>query len=521
MREALEKLGLSKNEAEVYLALLEIGQTTTGAIIKKLGIHRNIVYESLGKLEKRGLVTQTTMSGKMHFQVVSPEKILDIEKEKMTIAQNVVADLKKVQRKEKQQITVHQGIKEMKEVRNSVIKELPEGGEYMILNSVGRPFYEATKSFYKKLEEERIKKNINQRLLVSSKDYKDVIKTIDSAGYDRKLSTWKIMPGDMRSPASILTYLDKVIFQIIPPEDSQNPTVISIQNKELAESYKNYFEMVWNQEVVVYRGFEDVVNTHYQQLEKMKAGEEYCILGANWGGENKRLFDFFIDYHKVRHQKKVNLKLLFGAGMESWVDKYNNNYNKFTKIKFLPSNIYSGDVQFNLYPDNTVVIIIWRKDEPIAFEINDEGLYNGFVAYFDILWNQNSLKYQGKAGVEKVIDEVIKSKKDFSLMGANGLLIDRYPDLFEKMEEGRLKNNTKRINLAVEKVRNKEFVKGLGVKTKFLPNDFESPTITWLFDNKFVNIVWTKPEVVTIVEDQRIVDGFMKRFNYLWSIAKD
>lgn len=50
LEKQLQKLGFSDNEAKVYLALLEIGFTTTGAVIKKTGLHRNIVYETLDKL---------------------------------------------------------------------------------------------------------------------------------------------------------------------------------------------------------------------------------------------------------------------------------------------------------------------------------------------------------------------------------------------------------------------------------------------------------------------------------------
>ena len=37
----LEELGLTKNEASLYLFLLKIGETTTGKMIKETGITNN------------------------------------------------------------------------------------------------------------------------------------------------------------------------------------------------------------------------------------------------------------------------------------------------------------------------------------------------------------------------------------------------------------------------------------------------------------------------------------------------
>ena len=650
MREKLEKLGFSKNEAEVYLALLEIGQTTTGSIIKKLGIHRNIVYESLGKLEKRGLVTQTTISGKMHFQVVNPEKILDLEKEKLSIARELTNDLKKVQRKEKQEITVHQGTKEMGEVRKNIIRELGKGAEYSVLNAIGLPFYQAARKFHKKLDAERVKKDIRQRLLISSKDYQAVTETLKQMGVDNKKTDWKVMPSDFKSPASILTYLDKVIFQIIPEDNPDDPTLITIKNKDLAESYKAYFEMLWNQEVKVYRGLKDALGTFNKMLEELEPGEEYHVLGANWGQQKQEVFDFFVDFHQGRQKKKVKANLLFSSGTEGLVEKYKNNY-KLADIKYLPQGIYSG-IQINLYK-NKVMFVVWREDEPIAFEIEDEKVHQVFKsyfdmlweqkvrvfkgreaievgdkevleskeycaiglgrrktnqvypelskknkqireemgvkarflvpeigeedkwfyegkyaeyktlpkeyispvttitygnkvsfwvwsgneptvtimedrsladsqrAYFDLLWNQKIRQYVGKQGVSQFIDECIQDGQDVYLLGSTGIVLKRYPDLYKKFEEGRKKNNFKRIDLAVESTRQTDYPKAPNLKIRYLPNEFGSSTVTWIFGNKFVNVVWLEEEIVNIIEDQELVDSFMKRFNYFWSIAKD
>ena len=52
INQLLESLGLSKNEAKTYLALLKLGSVPAGPLIKDLGMHRAAVYNLLDLLEK-------------------------------------------------------------------------------------------------------------------------------------------------------------------------------------------------------------------------------------------------------------------------------------------------------------------------------------------------------------------------------------------------------------------------------------------------------------------------------------
>jgi len=49
----LSELGLSKNEIEVYLTLLELGTSTAVHIAKAAKLHRPNVYDALDRLSKK------------------------------------------------------------------------------------------------------------------------------------------------------------------------------------------------------------------------------------------------------------------------------------------------------------------------------------------------------------------------------------------------------------------------------------------------------------------------------------
>lgn len=46
----LKEANFSNNEAEIYTALVGLGQTSAGNIIKQTNLHRSVVYETLEKL---------------------------------------------------------------------------------------------------------------------------------------------------------------------------------------------------------------------------------------------------------------------------------------------------------------------------------------------------------------------------------------------------------------------------------------------------------------------------------------
>ena len=69
----LKNLGLSDNEAKVYLAMLELGPATMLEISAKAGINRPTAYVQVESLKKLGLVSTQNKGKKQLFVAESPE----------------------------------------------------------------------------------------------------------------------------------------------------------------------------------------------------------------------------------------------------------------------------------------------------------------------------------------------------------------------------------------------------------------------------------------------------------------
>ena len=69
---ALKEAGLTDGETRTYLALLEVGSSTIGPVLKKSGVNRSIIYRIIEKLIKKGLVSYITKEKTKYYQAAPP-----------------------------------------------------------------------------------------------------------------------------------------------------------------------------------------------------------------------------------------------------------------------------------------------------------------------------------------------------------------------------------------------------------------------------------------------------------------
>lgn len=69
----LQKIGLSEKESRVYLATLELTQSSVHEIAKKSGINRTTAYVILDTLIKKGLASTIQKGKKTYYMAESPE----------------------------------------------------------------------------------------------------------------------------------------------------------------------------------------------------------------------------------------------------------------------------------------------------------------------------------------------------------------------------------------------------------------------------------------------------------------
>lgn len=89
----LVQIGLSKKEARVYLAALELGQSAVQEISKKAQVNRTTTYIVLESLIKKGLCSTFHQDKKTFYNADSPEgldRIFEIQKNEIINKQNTL-----------------------------------------------------------------------------------------------------------------------------------------------------------------------------------------------------------------------------------------------------------------------------------------------------------------------------------------------------------------------------------------------------------------------------------------------
>lgn len=242
---ALEEIGLTGSEIKVYLALIKIGQATKGPIVTTSKIAASKIYEVLDKLMDKGLVSVIIKNNVRNYEAAPLERIRDYLKEKKEkiareekLMDNLIPLLANMQ-KDKGQTSaeIFNGWKGIENVYASLIDKMRRGDKAYILGASTGINVERTKDFfykYARISKERgiytkIIFNENSRVYVKEMEKEAKIK------FNKKFSS-------KNTNMEIAINSNAVGIVILKEE----PTVILIKDKETAESFIAYFNMLWD-----------------------------------------------------------------------------------------------------------------------------------------------------------------------------------------------------------------------------------------------------------------------------------
>lgn len=122
----LIRLGLSPNQAKVYLACLQLGRASVLEIARTSHLKRPTVYLILESLQTLGLVAQTKQLNKTRFIAESPTKLVDHLAQQQKIAATMLPSLQAIHNidPDKPTITIEEGIEGVRKVYTMVFDYL-------------------------------------------------------------------------------------------------------------------------------------------------------------------------------------------------------------------------------------------------------------------------------------------------------------------------------------------------------------------------------------------------------------
>ena len=243
MLNQLKNIGLTDNEAKVYLAMLELGPSPVLEIAAKAGINRPTTYFQIEALKKMGLVSLQNKGSKQLFVAESPDQLEFIinrenkivEQKKSELA-NILPELKTLYNlaEDKPQVRFFEGIDGLVKMQDEFLKSKPQ--EILAITSADDVF----KVFPKQLENytpERVKRKIRSRVIYTSSQG-DFLKEKDK---EMLRETKFVDPKDLPFNADITIFGNSV--GIAALKGKLSGTII--EHKEISDSFKGLFEFAW------------------------------------------------------------------------------------------------------------------------------------------------------------------------------------------------------------------------------------------------------------------------------------
>jgi sugar-specific transcriptional regulator TrmB len=227
----LQEIGLTKTEALVYWALLQLGPSLAGKISRKSGVHRRSVYDAMDRLIEKGLVSYILQNNQRYYQATNPEKLIQLIKDRERIVHEILPDLKAQYEfsKEKEETNFYRG----KEGIKYIFEDMMSEKDTVLVIGASANVNEIIKYYFPKYDKRRVKEKVKVRLI-----YDETLKPVKGI----PLSEIKYLPVGYGSNAATNVYADKVAIIIW----TEKPIAVLIKNKEVAQSYRKYFELLWN-----------------------------------------------------------------------------------------------------------------------------------------------------------------------------------------------------------------------------------------------------------------------------------
>lgn len=120
----LKQIGLEDKQAKIYLACLELGETSIKDIAKKSGVKRTSIYDVIDEMVDSGLIKVTTREKKKRFIASEPEELKTIIKKREALLNQIMPQLSIINNSGslKPKVWFYEGVNGLKKVYDDTLR---------------------------------------------------------------------------------------------------------------------------------------------------------------------------------------------------------------------------------------------------------------------------------------------------------------------------------------------------------------------------------------------------------------
>lgn len=233
---SVSELGLTKQEAAVYVAALETGFSSISDIAKKAGIKRPTTYYVVDELIKKNLISRAPKGKRTFYIAEHPNKLLSnirSQENKLMSALPLLESLLK-SAGNKPRIRFYEGKEGIKSIYNEVFKTHKKLLAIGSMRDILKHFsYEETAEWFKLLSQEGGK-------IYDLVDDAPETRKYAKAAYRKGHGPLKYLPKDFKMGTDTIIAGDKVA--LISYSSLMG---VLIENDEIAQTQRQMFEFMW------------------------------------------------------------------------------------------------------------------------------------------------------------------------------------------------------------------------------------------------------------------------------------
>jgi len=241
MKDALIAVGLSKNEAKIYLALLELGKGTVSEITRKANLNRTTGYDVLDGLVAKGLASVSGKEPKQEYIAESPDKIeallkreVNATEEHLKEIKNILPELKSLHNVAgRPKVRFYEGKQGLIEVYEDTLTSHETILAYATVDDMHRALPNYFPEYYKR----RAEKGVAIRAIIPATE---IGKERASKDKEEMRETALIPPDKYYFSPEINIYDDKVMIA-----SWREKLGIIIESAEIADAMKKIHELAW------------------------------------------------------------------------------------------------------------------------------------------------------------------------------------------------------------------------------------------------------------------------------------
>jgi len=234
MIETLKQFGLQEHEVKVYLATLELGESTVLPISKKAGVKRTYCYDILADLQKKNLISYFEKNGRRRYVAEDPSKIGLMLQEKLKDFREILPELKSIQNSSanKPKIRFYEGREGIMNIYESFL-----GAKEMMALASPNHIYEHLSDFFSDFSVKILAKKVKVRELVTA----DGATASYLASFKKPLQEARVLPSTVKLSTDIVIFDNKLA--MISYSGELHGVVI--ESSSIVETQKAMFEIIW------------------------------------------------------------------------------------------------------------------------------------------------------------------------------------------------------------------------------------------------------------------------------------